>query len=197
MTEHYYSEEQKSSGDTKKISQRINGQHFEFYTSKGVFSKEHVDKGTLALAESMVILPDSKVLDMGCGIGILGIAAAKLFDASVFMSDINKRAVTLAKKNLGLNKVKGTILQGNLFEKVTDDDFDVILSNPPQHAGKEICFKLIEESVKYLKKNGSFQLVARHNKGGKTLSMKMEEVYGNSEIIAKRHGFTVYRSIKL
>ena len=163
--EHYYSEEPKSSGDTKKISQRINGKSFEFYTSKGVFSKEHVDKGTLALAESMVILPDSKVLDMGCGIGILGIAAAKIFDVDAFMSDINKRAVTLAKKNLGLNKVKGTILQGDLFEKVTDNDFDVILSNPPQHAGKEVCFKLIEESIKYLKQNGSFQLVARHNKG--------------------------------
>ena len=48
----------------------------------------------------MVILPDSKVLDMGCGIGILGIAAAKIFDVDAFMSDINKRAVTLAKKIL-------------------------------------------------------------------------------------------------
>ena len=76
------------------------------------------------------------------------------------------------------------------------NDFDVILSNPPQTAGKELCFKLIEESKNYLKYNGSLQLVARHKKGGNTLSKKMEEVFGNVKVIAKKSGYFVYLSVK-
>ena len=194
--EHYYSEQQKSLFNVKKIKQKIKGQQFDFYTASGVFSKDKIDKGTLALAENMAVDKNSKVLDIGCGIGILGIVAAKLFNANVVMSDINKRAVMLAKKNAELNNVKAEIYHGNLYEPITQNDFDIILSNPPQTAGKELCFQLIEQSKNYLKKNGNLQLVARHNKGGKTLSNKMEEVFGNVKVIAKKAGYWVYMGVK-
>lgn len=194
--EHYYSEEQKSPLDLKKISQRIKGTNFDFFTSSGIFSKEKVDKGTLILVENMIIRKKSRVLDIGCGTGVLGIAAARMFDADVVMSDINKRAAMLAKKNIKLNNVKANILQGNLYEKIKGNDFDVILANPPQTAGKEICFQLIEQSKNHLKDGGNIQLVARHNKGGKTLSKKMEDVFGNVKVIARKSGYSVYVSIK-
>ena len=194
--EHYYSEQQKSLFNVKKIKQKIKGQQFDFYTASGIFSKDKIDKGTLALAENMAVDKNSKVLDIGCGIGILGIVAAKLFNANVVMSDINKRAVMLAKKNAELNNVKAEIYHGNLYEPITQNDFDIILSNPPQTAGKELCFQLIEQSKNYLKKNGNLQLVARHNKGGKTLSNKMEEVFGNVKVIAKKAGYWVYMGVK-
>ncbi|HLD18841.1 MAG TPA: methyltransferase, partial [Candidatus Nanoarchaeia archaeon] len=136
------------------------------------------------------------VLDIGCGIGILGIAAAKLFDANIVMSDINERAVMLAKKNIKLNNIEADIFQGNLYEKINKNDFDVVLTNPPQTAGKEICFQLIDQSKNHLKSNGTLQLVARHNKGGKTLSKKMQEVFGNVKVIAKKAGYWVYFSKK-
>ena len=194
--EHYYSEKQKSLLNFKKIRQKINGKEFEFCTASGIFSKDRIDKGTLILAENMQIAKNSDVLDIGCGIGVLGIVAAKLFNANVVMSDINKRAVMLAKKNAKLNNVKGEFYQGNLYEPIKKNDFDVVLSNPPQTAGKEICFQLIEQSKNYLKNNGSLQLVARHNKGGKTLSNKMQEVFGNVKVIAKEAGYWVYMSVK-
>ncbi|MBI4143258.1 16S rRNA methyltransferase, partial [Candidatus Woesearchaeota archaeon] len=53
--EHYYSEHQKSELEIRKISQRIKGTNFDFFTSSGIFSKEKVDKGTLILAENMII----------------------------------------------------------------------------------------------------------------------------------------------
>ncbi|MBI2657154.1 class I SAM-dependent methyltransferase [Candidatus Woesearchaeota archaeon] len=193
---HYYSEQQESPLSLKKISQKIRKQELEFYTASGIFSKEKIDKGTSVLAESMVIGSNAKVLDIGCGIGILGIAAAKLFNANIVMSDINKRAVMLAKKNAVLNGVKAEICQGNLYEKIKDGDFDVVLSNPPQTAGKEICFELIDGSRNHLKNGGSLQLVARHNKGGNTLSRKMEEAFGNVKVIAKKSGYWVYFSQK-
>ena len=83
-----------------------------------------------------------------------------------------------------------------MFNEIKNNDFDVVLSNPPQTAGKEICFKLIEQSNEHLKNNGNLQLVARHNKGGKTLSKKMEEVFGNVRVIAKKSGYWVYVSKK-
>src|SRR3989344_7211421 len=103
--EHYYSEKQESAAKIKKISQKIRGILLEFYTASGVFSKDKVDRGTLILANNMLVGKNDKVLDIGCGIGVLGIAAAKL-GADVVMSDINKRAVMLAKKNAELNNVK-------------------------------------------------------------------------------------------
>lgn len=194
--EHYYSEEPTSELRIKKISQNIRRTEFEFYTSSGIFSKDKVDAGTLILAESMIAGKSSKILDVGCGIGILGIVAAKLFGANVVMTDINKRAIMLARKNLELNNVKSEIYQGNLYEKIKDNDFDVIVSNPPQTAGKEVCFKLIEQSKNYLKQGGNLQIVARHNRGGKTLSKKMEEVFGNAKVIARKSGYFVYMSSK-
>jgi len=194
--EHYYSEEQKSPLNIKKIVQSIRGKDFEFYTASGVFSKSRIDPGTLVLAESMIIGKNSKVLDVGCGIGILGIVASKSFNANVVMTDINKRAVMLAKKNLELHEVKADIYQGNLYERIKENDFDVVLSNPPQTAGKDVCFELIEKSKDYLKTKGTLQIVARHNKGGKTLAKKMEEVFGNVMVIARKSGYSGYMSIK-
>lgn len=195
--EHYYSEEQKSQLKVKKITQKIKNTDFEFYTASGIFSKERIDKGTLVLAENMIVGRNCKVLDIGSGIGILGIAAAKLYDADVTMSDINKRASMLAGRNAKLNNVRAEIRSGNLYEKISDKDFDVVLSNPPQTAGKETCFRLIEQSKEHLKKKGNLQLVARHNKGGNTLSKKMEEVFGNVKVIAKKSGYWVYLSEKI
>jgi len=193
--EHYYSEQQKSLLNLKKIRQKIKGQEFEFYTTSGIFSKNKIDKGTIILAENMIVNKNNKVLDIGCGIGILGIIAAKLFNADVAMSDINKRAIMLAKKNIKLNNIKAEVYQGNLYEPIKDKYFDVILSNPPQTAGKKICFQLIDQSKKHLKNGGNLQLVARHNKGGKTLSEKMKKVFGNVYVVAKKAGYWVYISI--
>ena len=199
-TQHYYSKQINSPLDIKKISQKISGTDFDFYTASGIFSKDRIDKGTLLLAENMIVSKISNVLDIGCGIGILGIAAAKLFDANVVMTEINKRAVMLAKMNVKLNNLKAEVYQGNLYGPLIknnlENHFDVILSNPPQSAGKEICFELIEQSKNYLKNNGSLQIVARHNKGGKTLSSKMQDIFGNLKVIAKKSGYWVYISIK-
>ena len=77
--DHYYSEKQKSTLRLRKINTVLRGISFEFNTGSGVFSKNKVDKGTALLANNMLINKDDNVLDLGCGIGILGIVAAKCF----------------------------------------------------------------------------------------------------------------------
>ena len=101
----------------------------------------------------------------------------------------------LTKKNLKLNDVKGKTIQSDGFKKI-NEEFDAVLLNPPQVAGKDVCFMLIEESFTHLNKGGNLQIVARHNKGGKTLSEKMRSVFGNVEETAKGSGYRVYLSLK-
>jgi 16S rRNA G1207 methylase RsmC len=192
---HYYSKYQESEIKLKKIKAKLRGISFEFYTGSGVFSKDKVDKGSELLINSCIIKKNWRILDLGCGYGAVGITLAKTFsDLKVVMIDVNKRAVKLARMNMKLSNIDNArVFSSNLFEKI-NEKFNTIIVNPPQKAGKDICFKIIEESKDYLEKKGLLQLVARHNKGGKVLSQKMEEVFGNVKDIAKKSGYRMYVS---
>ena len=195
MAEHYYSEKQTSVLRLKKISARLRDIDLEFFTASGVFSGKKVDKGTGLLANDSIIKEGWRILDLGCGYGPIGIAVAKAYpNAEVVLTDINSRAVKIARMNRKHNKVANiSIVQGDMFEKVTGK-FNTILLNPPQTAGKEICFQMIEKSKNFLKKGGTLQIVARHNKGGKSLSEKMKSVFGNVEETSKKSGYRIYIS---
>ncbi len=197
MGDHYYSEEQESELKLKKISARLRGNELEFWTGAGVFSGKKVDKGSELLANDCIINEKSRVLDLGCGYGAVGIAVAKAFpSAEVVLTDINKRAAKLARMNRKLNRTQNTkVVQGNMYEKV-EGKFDAILLNPPQTAGKQVCFEMIGQASNYLNKGGALQVVARHNKGGKTLSKKMRDVFGNLEEVSKKSGYRIYLSRK-
>ncbi len=192
---HYFSQEQAGPLKLKKISAFLRGHDFEFYTGSGVFSPKKIDSGTQLLVENAIIDKNWKILDLGCGYGAVGIAMAKLFqEASITMADINTRAVQLAKMNLKLNHVTNAeVLSSDLYKSI-EGKFNTILVNPPQKAGKEICFEIIEKSKNHLEPNGLLQLVARHNIGGKELEKKMDLVFGNVRAIAKKGGYRIYVS---
>ncbi|MBW3002121.1 methyltransferase [Candidatus Woesearchaeota archaeon] len=196
MEQHYYSEQPESELKPRKIQAKLKKKSFEFWTGSGVFSPRRVDPATELLIENAVVNKQDKVLDLCAGYGPIGIAVKKIFpDTQVFLTDINKRATNLAKKNSKLNKTKVTIKSGDLYEPYSDEKFDVILVNPPIAAGRTICYKIIEEAITHLNKEGTLQLVARHQKGGRMLEKKMQEVFGNVETLAKKGGFRVYLSV--
>ncbi|MFH1456347.1 MAG: methyltransferase [archaeon] len=190
---HYFSSDPQGPFTTFDISYTGRGFDLRLKSSAGVFSSKKVDFGTNVLIKNMVIGENDTVLDLGCGIGIVGVIAARLTSNNVYMVDINKRAVKLSKLNSrGLKNV--TVLVSDKFSAVENLRFDVILFNPPQTAGKKTCFEMIELSKLHLNENGTLQLVARHNVGGRTLSEKMFEVFGNVETIVKSGGYRVYVS---
>ncbi len=193
MAEHYYSKEQSSNIKLTKINVVLRGFDISFFSSTGVFAAKKLDRGSKLLIEKMVIGERDNILDLGCGNGVIGLIASKLTSGKVVLTDVNPRACKVAKLNTKrLKNVK--VRCGDMYEKVEGLKFDVILLNPPQTAGKKVCFRMIEMAKDYLKDGGSLQMVARHRKGGKTLSLKMEEVFGNMEAIAKQGGFRVYIS---
>jgi len=192
MKEHYYTEKPTSELKKSKISARLRDKEFSFVTGSGVFSIKKVDNGTRLLIEECKI--KGRVLDLGCGYGVVGIVIKKIFpDNEVVLSDINMRACRLARENAKLNNVSVDIVQGDMFTKV-EGKFGTILLNPPQNAGKKICFSMIEQSKEYLRECGTLQLVARHQKGGKSLSKYMEEIFGNVDVLGRGSGFRVYVS---
>ncbi len=180
-----------------KINIQLKSGSFELYSGSGVFSKKKLDKGTEVLLNYVIIKDEWNVLDLGCGIGVVGIAIKKLYpETQLTLTDINMRAIKLTKMNAKLHNLEMKIFQSDLFKKIKEK-FDTILTNPPQTAGKDVCFKIIEDSSEFLKKDGILQLVARHNKGGKTLSEKMESVFGNVDTVAKKSGYRLYISKKI
>ncbi|MCD6484047.1 MAG: class I SAM-dependent methyltransferase [Candidatus Odinarchaeota archaeon] len=193
MSPHYFSEKPGGKETLFKIKIKVRGLELEIYSAPGIFSHQKLDFGTRVLIENMIIVDNSKMLDLGTGYGIVGIVYGILSPNSfVTMVDINERAVKVAKlnvKKLGLQNCR--VIKSNLFEKIPET-FDNIIVNPPISAGLKVCYKLIDVSIAHLKQDGLFQLVARHKKGGRRLMEKIIETAGNCEVIAKSSGYWVY-----
>ena len=197
MTEHYYSKKQTSKLVKREWAISVGGKKLFFETASGTFSPRKLDTGTAALIKYMDLPDTGRVLDLGCGNGVIGIVvAAEKPRVEVVLSDVNKRAVMAARGNIKKNKLKNAFAkQSDLFEKLPGK-FDCILSNPPISAGRKTVFAMVSESFKHLNSGGNLQMVARKTKGGEMLSKEMERVFGNVDDIGRKSGFHVYKSIK-
>jgi len=193
---HYYTQNPDTPHDIGIIEYEVKGIKLQLTTDSGVFSKKKVDYGSNLLINS---LPPASgnVLDIGCGYGVIGISLAKLNPGSyVTMIDINERAVNLAEKNIKLNKVTNAkAMQSDGFSSVTDK-FDMIVSNPPIRAGKKVIYPIFENSINYLNPGGAIFIVIQKKQGANSAFSKLEEIYGNCDVINKSGGYWIIRSIK-
>ena len=195
---HYFAEHPKSKMRLGIIHTHLRGIHFEFLTASGVFSKKRVDLGTRLLIESMVLPQEGYVLDIGCGYGAVGIAAATFNpNLRVIMVDVNERAVRLARQNAEKNYVSNVeVRRGYLYEPVKDLVFNCVLSNPPVSAGMETVKAIIFEAPEHMASKALFQMVVKSKIGGKRLLMVFEEAFGNIEVLARKSGYRVLMSKK-
>ena len=192
---HYYKYDPTLSDDIHTFAYTFRGHTLKFETNSGVFSKERVDFGTNVLLNSLPSLDDTKsVLDVGCGVGIIGICIKKAYpNTSLTMVDINERCIELTNKNLGENTIKAEVYLSDMYEKV-EGLFDLILSNPPIRAGKAKVFEVVDGAYKHLNDKGSLICVIQKKQGAESLIKHMEEVFGNFEILNKEKGYYIIKS---
>jgi len=191
--EHYFTALPKSKAKFGLIRTSLRGRSFEFLTASSVFSKKRVDMGTRLLIEAMVLPETGCVLDVGCGYGAVGIAAAALNPrVRVIMTDVNTRAIRLAKHNIEINKVTNAEIKcGYLYEPVEELTFNCVLSNPPVSAGMETVKAIIAQAPKVMASKATFQMVVRSKIGRKTLPSTFNETFGNSAVLARESGYRV------
>ncbi len=193
MAEHYFTEKPTSEFILNKVQSVIRGKTFYFYTAPGVFSKDHVDPGTKLLAETMETFPGDRVLDLGCGYGVLGIVAKKIFDdAEVVLSDVNERALELSRMNAEMNNVDVQIVKSNLFESL-DEEFNVIISNPPFVLGKDFIKRFIKESYDHLSFGGVLEIVTTKKY---RYVEKMMSRFFDVKLMAKDGHYLIYFGVK-
>lgn len=173
---------------------KINGITLDLDTSSEIFSPAAADKGTLAMLSQVELSPGDKVLDLGCGCGIVGIYAAKLLgEDRVVMTDISPAAVDFAKENAVKNGVGGlSVFLGSCYENVKDSDFTLILSNPPYHTDFSVAKEFIEEGFNRLVVGGKIVMVTKRLEWYKN---KLSSVFGGVRA-AEIDGYYVFTAEK-
>ena len=150
MHDHYYTPVPQSGHRYAETAYEYRGARLAFLTDAGVFSRGEVDRGTDVLLKALPEDMAGRVLDLGCGWGAVGVSVGKKYPACrVVMSDVNERALELARKNAAANGVQAEAVQSDGLEKV-EGTFDYILTNPPIRAGKQVIYRLFAESAEKL-----------------------------------------------
>lgn len=153
----------------------------ELKTNEQVFSPTSLDRGTKAMLSRVIFNKEDKVLDLGCGYGPVGIIAAKTIGAErVTMCDISEEAVALAKENAIHNKVEEVrIVQSDGLKNIAEENFTLILSNPPYHVDFNVPKAFIEDGYKKLAIGGTMIMVTKRKEWYKN---KLISVFGGVKI---------------
>ena len=150
-------------------------------TDSAVFSPSAIDKGTLAMLSQVDFTETDKVLDLGCGYGVVGLTAAKLIGENrVVFCDVSERAVELTCENAfqnGLGSVD--VRHSNAFQNVPERDFTLILSNPPYHTDFSVAKAFIEGGFRHLRLGGKMLMVTKRLDWYKN---KLTAVFGGVKI---------------
>lgn len=200
MSDHYYSKKPQIESKPRHWKFTLLGHAFSFETDAGVFSKSEVDFGSRVLIDTFVMPEiEGAILDVGCGYGPIGMAIAKQHpDRDIFMMDINERAVSLAQKNAQLNGIQNVQIFESDGLSAVDDQLLVaaVLTNPPIRAGKDVVFKIYDESFKKLEKDGELWVVIQKKQGAPSTVKHLEENFSQVEVVRKEKGYWIIRAKK-
>src|SRR5690606_26105872 len=164
---HYFTNDESLKHQETSYKVSLFSHQFEFVTDKGVFSLNGLDYGSKVLIEQVKITTEKRLLDVGCGVGPIGIILKKVHpNLEVFGSDVNHRALDLAKRNSVKNKVEIDISESNRFEAI-DRQCDIVSPNPPIRARKKAVYQLYEGGDPRVRDGGHLWIVVRRPQGAR------------------------------
>ena len=169
----------------------------QFASIPGVFKHGELDEGTALLLDNLGKIPSHRVLDFGCGAGVVGLHLKKRWpDATVEMLDTSAEAVYASRQSAQMNQLDVEIYPSNGLSQVKGL-FKAIYSNPPFHTGVRTDYSVTEQFIRdvagQLMVGGELRIVANSFLKYPT---QIEQHIGPCQVIAENSKFRVYSAIK-
>ena len=187
---HYFTDNTDLKSEQSQFIFRFHKYDLLFTSDNGVFSKNMIDYGSRVLLDNIEITNEKTLLDVGCGYGTFGICLNKVYShLNVDMVDVNDRALELAKLNAKNNNIHANIYKSFIYENV-QGSYDVIVTNPPVRAGKEVVTTILQESIEHLNEN--YGLFYKRNKALLRLKRKWKKFLEIVKLLKEIRDITCY-----
>ncbi|MDH2413539.1 methyltransferase [Nocardioides sp. CER19] len=202
--EHYFTADPSVPFERIPLTADVWGRELELVSGTGVFAQGRLDIGTSVLFRETEPPAPGRILDLGCGYGVIGLAIADHWarqagPAEGFVTgvDVNERAVLLANENaasLGLTNYRATTPAEALAQGTPE--YDEIWSNPPIRIGKQALHELLLTWLPRLAPGGRAVMVVGKNLGGDSLQRWLTEQGYPTTRFASAKGFRVLETIR-
>ncbi|MBF8999256.1 16S rRNA (guanine(1207)-N(2))-methyltransferase RsmC [Vibrio nitrifigilis] len=162
----------------------------------GVFSHGEFDIGSRLLLDTLPTL-SGKVLDFGCGAGVIGTVMATLNpNIELHQCDISALAIRSSQETLKVNHLQGHVFASDVYSD-TEQDYRYLVTNPPFHSGLDTSYRatetLLAQAPSVLTNRGELFVVANSFLKYPPI---IEQSFGHCEIPAKTNKFTIYHAKK-
>lgn len=200
MTEHYFSKKPHTESSPQTWQTKLRNKTYTFTSDTNVFSKDRVDFGSRLLIEAFKepSVPGD-LLDLGCGYGPIGVSLAGSYpERLVVLADVNERAVALAKENAKGNKLTNVeVITSDSFSGVKEKKFAAVITNPPIRAGKDVVHGMFEGAVNALTEKGELWVVIQKKQGAPSAQKKINELFGNVQVVDRKKGYYILKAVKV
>lgn len=192
---HYFENDEALKDESLQIHFSMLGKSYTLQSNSGVFSKDKLDTGSHILLETVLEheTQPKTCLDLGCGIGPIGIVLLSHWNTEMTMIDVNQRAVNLAKENVKRNHVEATVL---CQDGIKEGNFDCILLNPPIRTGKKMIYSLFDQCMEHLNEDGRFWIVMRKQHGAQSAVSYFESNGYTVERMNRDKGYWILKITK-
>jgi 16S rRNA (guanine1207-N2)-methyltransferase len=137
-------------GTWHAFSVHVGDQTYQIRSRPGVFSWRSLDAGTRMLLRVLEVHDDERVVDVGCGYGIIGLyAARRATRGRVTLVDVDLLACRSAEATLAANDIHATVVHGDGLAAARDGaPYTLVVSNPPFHSGHDVSYRVTESFVR-------------------------------------------------
>lgn len=172
----------------------VRGHRLTVVGQPGVWSWDRLNPGTAALLETAVLEPEDRVLDLGCGTGVMGAAAAPEVREAVLV-DCNVAAVECARRTLQANRIRnGEVHLADGCVGLEPASFDKVLCHLPRE--RAVQEELLRGAAAVLRPGGTLYLVAHRDAGGRTAIRTAQAIFGRCGVIRRKKGYHVAMAVR-